>query len=79
MPRTAPPAVSTPTDSNGHTSPVKPLMEKLDGLRDNLKDIVRELGDVSDLLKQVEKENKTTTREVEAVREKLRKIQNVAI
>ena len=60
-------------------SSVKAAIDGIDSIRENLKTVVRQFGDVLVALRQAEKEKKLNDREVEAVREKLRGIQNVRI
>ncbi|HEY6169291.1 MAG TPA: hypothetical protein VI454_14715 [Verrucomicrobiae bacterium] len=81
MPRTSQPPVPAPgpAEPNGTSTPLAASMKKLEGLRDGLRNVVRELGEAAELLKTADKENRASAREVEAVREKLRKIQNVTI
>jgi len=68
------------TNGNGSNgSAVKSVVEHIDKIKDTLKDVIRNLGEVTDALKQAEKEKRTTDREVEAIRAKLRQIQNVTI
>ena len=64
------------------TEPVDPLksaLERLDTLRDTMKNIVREIGEAMDAIKLAEKERKTSLKEVENVRSTLRSLQKVAI
>jgi hypothetical protein len=66
-----PPAPSVP--------PLQGAMNGIDSLKDMLKAMHGEAVEVGKLLGQVVREKRTTDREVEAVREKLRDIQNVRI
>ena len=64
------------------TPPAKPtirsVIEQIDSIRDTLKATLRQFGDVVDALRVVEKDRKTSNREVEVVREKLRALQGVS-
>jgi len=66
-------------NGNGTTSPVKPLVDQVETIKDGLKAVIRDLSTVVDTLKQAEKEKRGTEKEIEAVRTKLRQIQNVTI
>ena len=48
-------------------------------IKENLKGIIRDLNGVIDTVKLAEKERKSSEKEIEAVRSKLRQIQSVAI
>ena len=77
MTRFAP--IETNHNGNGNESTVKSLVEHVEQIKDSLKGIVRELNTVIDTVKQAEKERKSSEKEIEAVRCKLRQIQSVAI
>jgi hypothetical protein len=94
MPRTARTTipVTTPTSSaetlpannnngngNGNGSAVKSLVEHVEQIKENLKNVIRDLNGVLDTVKLADKEKKATDKEIEAVRIKLRQIQNVTI
>lgn len=64
---------------NGNGSAVKSVAEHIEKIKDTLKEVIRSLSDVTDALKQAEKEKKTSDKEIEAIRAKLRQIQNVTI
>ncbi len=66
-------------NANGTSSAVKSLLDQVEGIKDNLKAVIRDLSTVADTVKQAEKEKRATEREIEAVRTKLRQIQNVNI
>jgi len=63
--------------------PIKPtirtVIEQIDSIRDALRSTVRQFGEVVDALRIVEKDRKTTDKEVELVREKLRALQSVSL
>ena len=67
------------TNNNGSESTVKSLVEHVEQIKDSLKGIVRELNTVIDTVKLAEKERKSSEKEIEAIRSKLRQIQSVAI
>ncbi len=94
MPRTArtttPEATTTTTEAqpdnntgngngNGNESAVKSLVEHVEQIKDTLKGVIRDLNNVADTLKLAEKERKSSEKEIEAIRTKLRQIQSVAI
>lgn len=60
-------------------SPIKRTLQKLDSIKDTLRQVFGDLGDAAAALKQAEKEKKATEKEVEQVREKLREIQSVTL
>ena len=59
--------------------PLKQALERLDALRDTLKNTVREIGEAMEAIKAAEKEKKASLKEVETVRVTLRSLQKVAI
>lgn len=63
-----------PTETRPTT---RTVIGQIDGIRDTLKGALRQFGEVVDALRQIEKDRKTTDKEVEAVREKLRAVQSV--
>ena len=90
MPRTArattPEAMTTfqpethaNNNGNGNGSAVKSLVEHVEQIKENLKGAIRDLNNVIDTVKLAEKERKSSEKEIEAVRTKLRQIQSVAI
>lgn len=60
-------------------SPTRSSLEHLDRIKTNLRDVIGDLNEVAALLKTAEKEQRTSVREIEAVRAKLREIQSVAL
>ena len=94
MPRTARttiPGATTPTppvetlpatnngNGNGNGATVKSLVEHVEQIKENLKNVIRDLNGVIDTVKLAEKERKSSEKEIDAVRTKLRQIQSVAI
>jgi DNA polymerase III sliding clamp (beta) subunit (PCNA family) len=91
MPRTArttipvttptPPVETLPANNNGNGngSAVKSLVEHVEQIKENLKNVIRDLNGVLDTVKLAEKERKSSEKEIDAVRTKLRQIQSVAI
>jgi hypothetical protein len=57
---------------------IRSVIDQIDGIRDSLRSTVRQFGDVVDALRVVEKDRKTTDKEVELVRERLRALQAVS-
>ncbi len=66
-------------DGNGNGAAVKPLIEQVEQIKENLKNVIRDLTNVTDSVKAAEKDKRATDKEIEAVRTKLRQIQNVTI
>ena len=60
-------------------SSVRLVIDQIDALKESLKAVVRQFGEVTDALRQVEKEKKANDKEVDQVREKLRAIQSVTL
>ena len=58
---------------------VRTVMEQVDGIRESLKSLGRQCGELVDALRQIEKDKRATDREVEQVRDKLRAIQSVSL
>jgi len=74
------PMASNPTETNlTPESPLKDVLKHLDDLKENLRDILRDIQHAYNLVKQAEKEKKATDKEIESVRAKLREIQAVKI
>jgi hypothetical protein len=66
-------------NGNGNGSAVKSLVEHVEQIKENLKNVIRDLNNVIDTVKLAEKERKSSEKEIETVRTKLRQIQSVAI
>ena len=58
---------------------VRSVIEQIDTLRDALKGVTRQCGEIVEALRSLEQERRTNDREVEQVREKLRAIQHVTL
>jgi DNA polymerase III sliding clamp (beta) subunit (PCNA family) len=73
------------TSTNGQAgsedtrSAFKAALEQIDRIKTNLRDVIGDLADAVTMLKTAEKEQKATSKEIEAVRAKLREIQSVEI
>ena len=65
--------------NNGNSPAVKSLVEQVDQIKDSLRNVIRDLSTIIDTVKAAEKEKRATDKEIEAVRTKLRQIQNVSI
>jgi len=74
-PETQPAATATAAE----TSPVRQVIQQVEHIKESLKGVLREFGEVMDHLRQIEKDKRASDKEVEAVREKLREIQSVRI
>lgn len=79
MPRVAKtPVPSAPTaENNGST--VKELLGQVELIKENLKKVFGDLTTVTGKLKAVDKEKRTTQKEVDGIRKQLRRIQTVTI
>ena len=70
----------TPTTPEPPAKPtIRTVIDQIDGIRDSLRSTVRQFGDVVEALRLVERDRKTTDKEVEVVREKLRALQSVSL
>ena len=90
MPRTArattPEAMTTfqpvethAANENGNGSAIKSLVDHVEQIKETLKNVIRDLSTVVDAVKAAEKEKRTSDKEIDAIRTKLRQIQNVTI
>ncbi len=66
-------------NGNGNGSAVKSLVDHVEQIKENLKTAIRDLTTVIDAVKAAEKEKRTSDKEIDAIRSKLRQIQNVTI
>jgi DNA polymerase III sliding clamp (beta) subunit (PCNA family) len=60
-------------------SPLRKALQQIDTMKDTLRAVVSEFSEVMAALKQAEKDKRTSDKEVEVIREKLRDIQSVRI
>ncbi len=64
-------------------APTKPsirgVLDQIDVLRDSLRSTVRQFGEVVEALRQIDKERRSSDRDVEVIREKLRALQGVRL
>lgn len=66
-------------NGNGNGSAVTSLVEHVEQIKESLKSVIRDLTTVIDTVKAAEKEKRTSDKEIDAIRTKLRQIQNVTI
>ena len=66
-------------NGNGNGSGVKSLVDHVEQIKDNLKNVIRDLTTLIDAVKAAEKEKRTSDKEIDAIRSKLRQIQSVSI
>jgi len=66
-------------NGNGNGSTIRSLVDHVEQIKENLKNVIRDLTTVVDTVKAAEKEKRTTDKEIDAIRSKLRQIQNVTI
>ena len=71
--------VETHANNNGNGSAIKSLVDHVEQIKENLKNVIRDLSTVVDAVKAAEKEKRTSDKEIDAIRTKLRQIQNVTI
>jgi hypothetical protein len=64
---------------NGNGAVVKSLVEHVEQIKESLKTVIRDLNNVIDTVKLADKERKSSEKEIESIRTKLRQIQSVAI
>ncbi len=84
MPRTATTNGTSNGNGNGqHLNDAKPAIEaafeKIETIKGSYREAIRGLNDLADTLKQVQREQKTTDKEVASVRTTLEKLQQVRI
>ena len=84
MPKTTTPTASngTSTNGNGHHDDkpaIEIALEKIEVIKTTHREAIRGLNDLADTLKQVQREQKTTIKEVASVRTTLEKLQQVRI
>jgi len=82
--KTTAPAPATKDSGTTITSPtvttgIKSLVDQVDQIKDSLRSAIRDLSTIVDAVKANEREKRTTEKEIEAIRAKLRQIQNVTI
>ena len=78
----APDTPTTPDTEETNENPepsVRLVLQQIDGIRDHLKEVVRDLTQTIKLLKHVEREKKANEKEVAQIRAKLREIQSFEI
>ena len=73
MPKTA------KTETTKPAEPSTSLVDKVDQIKDSLKNVVRDLNSLVDAVKAQEKEQRAIEKEVEAARATLKKLQQVTI
>jgi len=67
-------------NNNGNNGTgIKSLVEHVEQIKDDLKTVIRNLSTVIDAVKAAEKEKRTNDKDIDAIRSKLRQIQNVTI
>ena len=66
-------------NGNGNGSVIKSLVEHVEQIKENLKGVIRDLNNVIETVRLAEKEKRTNDKEIDAIRSKLRQIENVTI
>ena len=85
MPKTTTPTASNGTSANGNGQhhddkpAIEIALEKIEVIKSAHRESIRGLNDLADTLKQVQREQKTTIKEVASVRTTLEKLQQVRI
>ena len=82
--RTTPPAASPTSNSNGtsETSPASSIdtaLAQIETIKGSYRDAIRGLNDLTDTLKQVHRDQKSTEKDVQSVRTTLEKLQRVQL
>ena len=70
---------ATTTEQPATETGIEQVIQQVEKIKDTLKDVIGEFNDLLASLKQAEKENKASEKEIESVRATLRTIQNVKI
>lgn len=82
-PKEETPATALTSDATAMVDPPEPsvqlVMQHIDGIKDNLKQVVRDLTETLKMLKHVEREKKANDKEIAQIKAKLREIQSVEI
>ncbi len=76
---TIPATAHTATETAASESAIKKVVDQIEKIKDTLKEVVGQFGEVLTILKAAEKEKKATEKEIESIRATLRTIQNVRI
>lgn len=76
MPKTT---VKSETTQPEAPSPTVSLVEQVETLKETLKTVIRELSTIVEAVKQTEKQNRASEKEVEMARATLKKLQQVTI
>ena len=69
-------------NTSGETSPASSLetaLAKIETIKGSYREAIRGLNDLTDTLKQIHRERKTTDKEVQSVRSTLEKLQGVKL
>ena len=66
-------------NGNGNGSAIKSLVDHVEQIKENLKSVIRDLSTLVDAVKAAEKEKRSSDKEIDTIRTKLRQIQNVTI
>ena len=72
-------SLETHAINNGNGSAIKSLVDHVEQIKESLKTVIRDLTTVIDAVKVAEKEKRTSDKEIDAIRTKLRQIQSVSI
>ena len=82
-------ASSTPTNGNGHTNgqqqeenqpvSIETALEQIEIVKGSYREAIRGMNTLTDTLKQVQRNQKTSEKEVQSVRSTLEKLQSVRI
>ena len=79
MARTPATTPKTEPPRPAETSPPTSLIDRVEQIKESLKNVLRDLSNVVDAVKLAEKEKRASEREVESVRSTLKKLQQVTL
>ena len=85
MPRRSNPPAASPatqpgtTDSSSETSPLDKAIAQIETVKGSYREAIKGLNELTDTLKQVQRDQKTTDKEIQSVRTTLTKLQGLKL
>ena len=73
------PKTSAKLETPKQSEPSPSLIDQVEQIKDTLKEVIRDLNNLVDAVKQAERDQRASEREVEAARATLKKLQQVTI
>ena len=74
------PATTDTSDNGAETKPaLETALDQIESIKGSYRDAIRGLNDLTDTLKQVQRERKSADREVQSVRSTLEKLKTVSL